>query len=244
MFTAVTNNNNEHMSEQIFELKGNLFTLSVLHLFKNDIESLTQQLDEKISQVPKFFQGAPIVVNLQSLAEQDIDFVRLKNALEALQLNPVGICNGTQAHIDGAKQHGLSILNYTQDQVVKSKPHAAPNTSIIEKEVFVPAQIIHGNVRGGQQVYAKNRDLIINGSVSPGAEIISDGNIHVYGALRGRAIAGAKGQDAVIFCQKLNAELVSVNGNYWLSDALQGDAWGNSACISLDNESLKITALV
>ena len=232
------------MSEQIFELKGNLFTLSVLHLFKNDMESLVKQLDEKISQVPKFFFGAPIVVNLQNMPNEHIDFATLKQRLIDLQLNPVGICNGTEEQNTAAKLHKFSILNYSKDQAAKTKPQSASNTSIIEKEVFVPAQIISGNVRGGQQVYAKNRDLIITGSVSPGAEVIADGNIHVYGTLRGRAIAGAKGQESVIFCQKLNAEIVSINGNYWLSDSLQGDAWGNAACISLENESLKISALV
>lgn len=232
------------MSEQIFELKGNLFTLPVLHLFKNDLDSLISQLDEKIAQVPKFFFGAPIVVNLQSVPNEHIDFAKLKQALIDLQLNPVGVCNGTDEQNTAAKLHKLSILNYSKDQTPKAKPQSAANTSIVEKEVFVPAQIISGNVRGGQQVYAKNRDLIITGSVSPGAEVIADGNIHVYGTLRGRAIAGAKGQESVIFCQKLNAELVSINGNYWLSDSLQGESWGNAACISLENESLKISALV
>lgn len=231
------------MSEQIFELKGNLFTLSVLHLFKNDIDGLISQLDEKIAQVPKFFFGAPVVVNLQNLPNEHIDFATLKQSLIDLQLNPVGICAGTEEQNTAAKSHKLSILNYSKDQAPKTKLQSATNTSIVEKEVFVPAQIINGNVRGGQQIYAKNRDLIITGSVSPAAEVISDGNIHVYGTLRGRAIAGAKGQESVIFCQKLNAELVSINGNYWLSDSLQGSAWGNAACISLENESLKISAL-
>jgi septum site-determining protein MinC len=232
------------MSEQIFELKGNLFTLSVLHLFKNDINALVSQLDKKIAQIPKFFVGAPIVVNLQNLSDEKIDFITLRQSLSDLQLNLVGVCNGSEVQNSAAKEQKLSILNYSKDPTPKSKPHSATNTSIVEKEIFVPAQIINGNVRGGQQVYAKNRDLVIMGSVSPGAEVISDGNIHIYGNLRGRAIAGANGQESLIFCQKLSAELVSINGNYWLSDSLQGDAWGNAACISLNNESLKISALV
>ncbi len=232
------------MSEQIFELKGNLFTLSVLHLFKNDLDTLLTQLNEKISQVPKFFNGAPIVINLSSVQNEQIDLKQLTEQMIELGLNPVGICNGGERQIELAKQIKLSILTYTQDSKPTPKQSVA-NTSIVEKEIFVPAQVITGNVRGGQQVYAKNRDLIITGSVSPGAEVITDGNLHIYGTLRGRAIAGASGMpDAMIFCQKLEAELVSINGNYWLSDKLQGDCWSNSAVISLNNESLKITSLV
>ncbi|MDP5214212.1 septum site-determining protein MinC [Pseudoalteromonas tunicata] len=231
------------MSEQIFELKGNLFTLSVLHVYQNDIPMLVKQLDEKISQAPKFFYGAPIVINLQSVAEQQIDFIKLKQVLIDLKLNPVGVCNGTESQNTAAKEQMLSVLNYSQD--TKPAAKVQTNTTVIEKEVYLPPQVINGTVRGGQQVYAKNRDLIVHGAVSHGAEVIADGNVHIYGPLRGRAIAGAQGySDAQIFCQKLEAELVSVNGNYWLSESLQGEFWGQPACVQLKQESLEITALV
>jgi septum site-determining protein MinC len=83
------------------------------------------------------------------------------------------------------------------------------------------------------------------GAVSHGAEVISDGNVHIYGTLRGRAIAGAKGyNEANIFCQKLEAELVSINGSYWISDSLQGEHWGSAVQIQQKNDSLEISALV
>ena len=235
------------MSEQIFELKGNLFTLSVLNLYRNDLQALSKQLDEKISQAPKFFYGAPIVINLKSISDQTVDFSELKQILTGLQLNPVGVCNGSDSQNTLAKENMLSVLNYSQDIKAQSKPQAnsALNTSIVEKEVYLPAHVINGTVRSGQQVYAKDRDLIVLGSVSHGAEVIADGNIHIYGTLRGRAIAGAKGNtDSFIFCQKLEAELVSINGNYWISDSLQGELWGQAASISYKNDSLEITALV
>ena len=76
-------------------------------------------------------------------------------------------------------------------------------------------------------------------------EVNADGNIHIYGTLRGRAIAGASGaQDAAIYCQQLKAELVSINGSYWLSESLQGEYWEQPAQITQRNESLEITALV
>jgi septum site-determining protein MinC len=229
------------MSEQTFELKGNLFTLSVLHLFSVDLAQLRKELDEKISQAPKFFQGAPIVVNLAQVQEESINFLTLKDSLSALQLNPVGICNGSEQQQLDAKEAKLSVLNYSQD-VQKPK---STSTEVVEKEVYLPPQVIQSTVRSGQQIYAKGRDLIVLGAVSHGAEVIADGNIHIYGTLRGRAIAGASGAlEAAIYCQQLKAELVSINGSYWLSESLQGEFWEQPAQITQRNESLEITALV
>ena len=233
------------MSDQIFELKGNLFTLSVLHLYSTDINLLAEQLYVKVAQAPKFFEGAPIVVNLVEVKNQTIDFVHLKSLIERMSFNAVGVCNGSDEQHINARAAGLSVLNYSQD--VKSQPveNKEANTSIVEKNVILPAQIINGTVRSGQQVYAKDRDLIVLGAVSHGAEVIADGNVHIYGTLRGRAIAGAQGlKTAQIFCQKLEAELVSIDGNYWLSDSLQGDFWGNAVQIQQQNDSLEISALV
>jgi septum site-determining protein MinC len=233
------------MSDQIFELKGNLFTLSVLQLFSTDITLLAEQLYIKVAQAPRFFEAAPIVVNLSDVKNENIDFAHLKSLLERLSFNPVGVCNGSDEQHKLAKASALSVLNYAQD--VKSAPVPKPveNTSIVEKTVHLPAQIINGTVRSGQQVYAKDRDLIVLGAVSHGAEVIADGNVHIYGTLRGRAIAGAKGlENAHIFCQKLEAELVSINGNYWLSDSLQGEHWSGAVQIKQNNESLEISALV
>ncbi|CAD2223575.1 Putative septum site-determining protein MinC [Pseudoalteromonas sp. 3J6] len=232
------------MSDQIFELKGNLFTLSVLHLYSTDIPLLAEQLYIKIAQAPKFFEGAPIVVNLIEVKNNPIDFVHLKSLIERMSFNAVGVCNGSDEQHKQAKAAGLSVLNYSQD--VKSEPlRVEPNTSVVEKTVYLPAQIINGAVRSGQQVYAKDRDLVVLGAVSHGAEVIADGNVHIYGTLRGRAIAGAKGlENAYIFCNKLEAELVSINGNYWISDSLQGEHWGNAVQIQQKNESLEISALV
>lgn len=232
------------MSGQIFELKGNLFTLSVLHLMSDDTALLAKQLDEKIAQAPKFFAGAPIVINLADVQHAEFNFTQLKSMLSSLAFNPVGVCNGSQAQHASAKTAALSVLNYAQDAKVDNAKQQ-PNTSIIEKNIHLPAQVINGTVRSGQQVYAKDRDLIVIGAVSHGAEVISDGNVHIYGTLRGRAIAGAQGYDeANVFCQKLEAELVSINGNYWLSDALQGEHWGNAVHIKQKNNSLEISALV
>ena len=230
------------MSEQLFELKGNLFTLSVLRLLTSDTDALREQLGAKIAQAPKFFAGAPIVVNLEALEGVAIDFGQLFALLKELAFNPVGVCSGDEEQHTSAKAAGFSVLNYSKDtqQPKVQAPKAAQQTQEHE-----PTLVIETTVRSGQQVYAKGRDLIVLGSVSHGAEVIADGHVHIYGTLRGRAIAGAQGnKDATIFCQKLEAELVSVNGSYWISDSLQGELWGQPACIRQRQDSLQISALV
>lgn len=106
------------------------------------------------------------------------------------------------------------------------------------------SMVIDQPVRSGQQIYAQGCDLIILTSVSPGAELLADGHIHVYGALRGRALAGVTGdQQARIFCQTLEAELVSIAGNYWVNEDLKEHALKHSAHIYLDEGHLKISSL-
>jgi len=112
---------------------------------------------------------------------------------------------------------GLAILNgsTSQDKTIIEQPIAqTPNVETTK------AKLITVPVRSGQQVVAKGSDLIVSSSVSRGAELLADGNIHVYGALRGRALAGISGYlEARIYCQSLEAELLSIAGYYRLSDA-------------------------
>jgi septum site-determining protein MinC len=111
-----------------------------------------------------------------------------------------------------------------------------------EKDVSsVKAKIISQPIRSGQQIYAKEGDLIILASVSPGAEVLADGNIHIYGALKGRALAGVSGnKEARIFCQKLEAELVSIAGHYWVNEDLSPLPSGQTIQIYLENDRLHI----
>ncbi|MBB6522881.1 septum site-determining protein MinC [Pseudoteredinibacter isoporae] len=115
---------------------------------------------------------------------------------------------------------------------------------IQEKLVHRPAKIIERPVRGGQQIYAEGCDLIVLAQVSEGAEVLADGNIHIYAPLRGRALAGVKGDsNARIFCQQLEAELVSVAGIFILSDELKDKAWKQAAHIQLKDERLTIAQI-
>ncbi|AWB67931.1 septum site-determining protein MinC [Saccharobesus litoralis] len=252
------------MSQAGIELKGSSFTLSVLHISTTDFSELRQALAAKIDQAPKFFEMAPIVANIEPIAEQDsIDFVALKNALESLKLVPVGITGATDQHKAAAKEAGLAIMIAAKANAAENQANAQPVQKVVERvevpviekvkvevpvEVkvpeYIPAMQITQNVRSGQQVYAKDTDLIIIGSVGNGGEVIADGNIHIYGSLRGKAMAGAKGDsNAKIYCHNIQAELISINGTYWTSEQLQQHCWQKAGCIELDGEQLSVKAL-
>ena len=99
-------------------------------------------------------------------------------------------------------------------------------------------------VRSGQQVYAEQRDLTVLSTVGAGAEVIADGSIHIYGALRGRALAGAQGNtEARIFCREFYAELVAVAGNYKVLEDIPAELRGKPVQVWLDNGQLKLAAL-
>ena len=109
---------------------------------------------------------------------------------------------------------------------------------------MAPTKVVRTPVRSGQQVYAKDGDLVVLAHVSEGAEVIADGSIHIHGTLRGRAIAGASGQsEARIICHNLQAELISIAGDYWLSDQIASEFWKQKVMISKAEESLHLETL-
>lgn len=231
-----------------FQLKGGLYPLTALQLLGTHLEEFNQQLIDKIKQAPKFFYHAPIVIDLQKLEPwAELDFQRLKAILLAHHLIPVGIKGGHTTQQATAKAAGFAILQTTAPQTSNDRP--LPE----QDEVAVPAapasppalssnsKVISEPVRSGQQIYAREGDLVILGSVSHGAEILADGHIHVYGPLRGRALAGVTGNThAHIFCQSLEAELISIAGEYQLSEEFEKTAWRIPTDISLEGEHLQI----
>ena len=127
--------------------------------------------------------------------------------------------------------------NAKNSAVQASSPAQAPS-------VLKPAKVVSRPVRSGQQIYAQGSDLVVTASVSEGAELLADGNIHVYGTLRGRALAGVKGNsNARVFCQSLDAELVSIAGQFIMHESVKGDCWKKPAQIFLEEETLRIAPL-
>lgn len=219
-----------------FALKGSLFTLSVFKLYKIEPESIRAQLEHTLTQAPNFFKNMPLVIDLEEIND-DVNFTELCKLLQGFGLIPVGVraANDTQQH-DAAKA-GLGYLGgnakaHTEEKTTTEKPEPS---EACNKLVTKP-------VRSGQQIYVPGGDLIVTASVSPGAEILADGNIHVYGALRGRALAGINGNKAArIFCHDLAAELVSIAGIYKLHDDLSIPDNNGMLEIKLVDDQLQIT---
>ncbi|RJG42550.1 septum site-determining protein MinC [Motilimonas pumila] len=230
------------MAENNIELKGTNFTLFVLNVSNNDLLAVEAALMDKVQQAPAFFNGAAIVVKLDEDIEE-FDFSGLKQTIKSQGLVLVGVTGISHPELKQlARDNGLAVL--TSGKTVSAQPQA-PEIQIEVQVEPSPATLFHrGQVRSGQQIYAKQQNLVVMGSVSAGAEVIADGSIHVYGNLRGRAIAGAQGDhDARIFCRSLEAELVSICGNYKLSETLQSECWQQSATIWLEQDTIQITQL-
>ena len=235
------------MVERDNELKGTTFTISVLHLSDGNPDRIRQLLEAKVAQAPQFFNCAPLVLNVERLSEIP-DFEQLRELVESEDFVLVGITGARdEAMKTAAKAAGLAVMVSGKSRKADPEP-AAPAPDPVEAAPVAPVQApmepskVHvGPVRSGQQIYAAGTSLVVLGSVSPGAEVIADDSIHVYGALRGRAIAGAKGNPlARIYCQQLQAELLSIAGTFQLSDALPAGLIQEPVHIRLDNEQLRI----
>ncbi|OOF11018.1 MULTISPECIES: septum site-determining protein MinC [unclassified Salinivibrio] len=213
------------------ELKGSTFTLSVLHLVDDNFTEAAAILADKVSQAPAFFEGAPVVADVSRL-KLCPDLSALKHCLSKTGMILVGLTGVT--HNDTrqqAKSVGLAVLKSSKQ-------------SRVADPIQTPTKVVTNPVRSGQQIYAKNADLVVLNHVSAGAEVIADGSIHIYGVLRGRAIAGASGQQqARIYCQNLQSELLSVAGSYWLSDKIPSEFIERPVMVSLNQESLQIDPL-
>lgn len=234
--------------------------MSVLHCADVSPATLQKLLSAKLAQAPAFFLQAPIVLNLSDVAETP-DFKSLKSLFTELKLLLVGVTGASPEQKVSAHAAGLAVLQtgkagvkareltaslpVTDSSDSQATASAAANVSTNSTPTTMDSKVVEQTVRSGQQIYAKGTDLIVKGAVGAGAEVIADGNIHIYGSLRGKAIAGASGDTSKrIYCYNLQAELVSIAGNYWLSDSLQGKFWGKSACIKMQADSLVISELV
>lgn len=222
-----------------FQLKGSLFTLTALYLLQTDVDILLHQLEALVKTTPNFFRNAPIIIDLEKVMESydNIDFARIKAELVHRGLIPIGIRNGNNQQVKAALEAGLGVLPQS------AKNESGKAKSVTNNKIHF-SKVVSQPVRSGQQVYAQGGDLIVLASVSPGAELMADGNIHVYGTLRGRALAGVTGDTASrIFCHKLEPELISIAGFYKLRDDIAVPEAELGIQIYLEDEKFQISAI-
>ena len=213
------------LKSQAFKLKGRLYTLTVIQLLETDCDLFARQLAEAVAKAPRLFERTPVVLDCSGIPDRQLgmrqfDLQALCKCMREHGLLPVAIQGGNALLNTLAQTQGLAVLNGSSNQ---DKPwiseSVAPTPPVLD---MIKTKLLTTPVRSGQQVVSKGADLIVTASVSPGAELLADGNIHVYGTLRGRALAGIAGdKQARIFCQSLDAELVSIAGFYRLRDAIE-----------------------
>lgn len=258
------------MTETCFRMKGTTLTSIVLEVVDFKPKEFELQLAQKLATAPHFFTRSSLILHLLKPLS-DSEFTALVALCRGLQLQPMavkgevgelkpvinelGLADVSQSKFTDSvlkSQHNDTTLREQTQSNVSEQPDNKQDTSytsndkvqIIPTRELKPAKVISRPVRSGQQVYAEGSDLVITASVSEGAELLADGNIHVYGTLRGRALAGVKGNtNARVFCQSLDAELISIAGQFILHDAIKSECWKKPAQIYLE-DTLRIVPLV
>ena len=234
-----------------FEIKSANLPLVALLLKSNDLDLLARELQGRFGDIPDFFDHDPLVIDLAPVGDVQVDFARLVEMLRAYRVMPVAVKGGTPEQLDEARRAGLAdggdALALTpalsQREREEEEPKAAPAAAAVP--IPASALVIDKPLRSGQQVYARGRDVVVLAMVNAGAEVIADGHIHVYAPLRGKAIAGARGDaGARILTLSLEPELVSIAGVYRTSEV----AWpksvrGKPAQVRLVDDKLVMEAL-
>ena len=233
----------------VFEFKSATLPLIAVILKTADLALLAEALDAQLADSPDFFEQEPVVIDLSQLEEDEaeLDFHALRQLLARHQTQPIAVRGGSEAQQAAARAAGLSIAAMPvappPPRAAAPVPAASSPAPQIVREVPVPASgtlVIDRPLRSGQQVYARGGDVILLDIVNFGAEVIADGHVHVYAPLRGKAIAGARGNtEARIFSTCMEAQLVAIAGIYRTSEvALPADVAGKPAQVWLDDQKL------
>jgi septum site-determining protein MinC len=244
-----------------FDLKSASLPVVAVLLKTADAAQFEADLAERVADAPGFFDNDPVLIDLTAVKDADapIDFAAIAAALRSHSTLPVAVRGGSPEQMLAARAAGLSAA---PDAAPARSEAPAPEVREVIREVVhevevvreVPVEVpvagpgtvvVDKPLRSGQQVYARGADLVVMAVVSFGAEVIADGNIHVYAPLRGRAIAGARGNaDARIFSTCLEPQLVSIAGIYRTTETeLPDNVRGKPAQVRLDGEKLLIEPL-
>ncbi|WP_341888080.1 septum site-determining protein MinC [Variovorax sp. YR752] len=249
-------------TKAVFEFKSATLPLIAVILKTADLDVLAEALDAQLADSPDFFEQEPVVIDLSMLQElaaeagapaPEIDFAALRSLLARHQTQPIAVRGGSPEQHAAAREAGLSVAAMPSAPAPRSPapPAEAPAASEapqIVRELPVPANgtlLIDKPLRSGQQIYARGGDVVVTAIVSFGAEVIADGNVHVYAPLRGKAIAGARGNtEARIFSTCMEAQLVAIAGIYRTNEVpLPEPVLGKPAQVRLDGKKIAIDAI-
>lgn len=237
-----------------FRLRGANFNLLVLRLLDPRPEAVVPAIGDQFRRAPGFLRFAPVVLGLGDLEvpPDQVDFQGLIAGLRGLEIVPIGTTGGTPELRNAAMAYGLPPIRSAGGKETE-EPAPAPTAAQAEQPAPVPpppplppagtvrpTMVVDQPVRAGQRVWAQGGDLVVTATVNAGGEVIADGNIHVYGALRGRAIAGVgDNAEARIFAQNFDPELISIAGYYAVREGLAGAPIGKAVQVRLTGERMR-----
>ncbi|WP_313399305.1 septum site-determining protein MinC [Stenotrophomonas sp.] len=247
--------------EQAGELKIGQVGIANLRIRTLDVARLSQEMRERVARAPKLFGRAAVILDFGGLSQvpDRATAQELVNGLRDAGVLPVALAYGSSDTEALSEQLGLPLLAKFRAQYERAEAEPAPPPPPARKRAAEPApppaaapagavpqpgRMQLTTVRSGQQLYAENCDLTVLSTVGAGAEVIADGSIHIYGTLRGRALAGAQGNEgARIFCRDFHAELVAIAGRYKVLDDIPDNLRGKAVQIWLEQDQIMIAAL-
>jgi septum site-determining protein MinC len=245
-----------HVSETAIPLpairiRGRTFMAMVV-MPESPFGAWLEALDRQIQRSIGFFEGRPVVVNLALLSTTGDDLPGVLKALEARDLRIIGVEGVEMERLAGTPWFGVNLAppgreGRSDRSIEIPEPEAAtpaetPAVPLVPSTR--PSLLIDRPVRSGQSIVFEDGDITVIGPVASGAELIAGGSIHVYGTLRGRAVAGlASGHEARIFCSRLAAELLAIDGLYRTADHWGTGLQGRAVQVWLDDKELRLAAL-
>lgn len=256
-----------------FEIKGTIAPVTVLCVRTTDVDRIERELRARVDPAPQLFLNAPVVIDLADVeAGAALPLAEMVARVRRCRLVPVGVAHLPTADVALAAEVGLAIVQLGFGRSRGARANAggpvapvaavpAPEPTPVpapprRAEPAAPPAVTAANaapaatltitqpVRGGQVSYAQHGDLVVVAPVNPGAQVIADGHVHVYGRLRGRALAGARGQrEARVFCQSLEAELVAIAGEFLTADDIPNELRGKPAQIYIERNGVCVAPL-
>ncbi|MGV2019957.1 septum site-determining protein MinC [Agrobacterium sp. 22-223-1] len=234
--------------QRSIRIKGRSF-LAVVLSPESPVDQWLERLDDLAARSAGFFLSRPVVLDVSDLS---LDKAGLKELLAALTERNVGIMGiegvrpsmiepGMPPSLKGGKP--ASDVEVEPVAIAAELPEEKPRAAG-EVRAVVPSLVINEPVRSGQSIMFPEGDVTVIGSVASGAEIIAGGSVHIYGALRGRAMAGSLGNvSARIFCRKLEAELLAIDGVYKVAEDIDDKLRGQPVQLWLENDTIKAAKL-
>ena len=234
-------------SAPVIDIRFGQVGLIQVRLRTTDPGAILDELTGRVASAPLFFQRTGVCLDLTALG-RDPQLEEMRTVMDTVRragMLPVGLVGNSAAVEWLSAALTLPVLAPFRPQTQAVPVVQAPAVPAAERaEAGIPALMQHQPVRSGQRIYARSRDLVVTATVGAGAEAIADGCVHIYGSLRGRAVAGARGDaGARVFCQEFRAELVSVAGVFRVFETLPPELAGKPVQAWLDGDDLRFAPL-